>query len=164
MVPQIGDNVVVPGCGVGRVAQLENVESHGSSSPMYKIVLHDDKSTIWIPPARFGPKGVRGVMSQAAARRTCATIASQPMPKKRANWPKRQRRYNEQLLSNDPTVMAELLGELAAVRAAHHLSFGERTIYERVKALLIAEVATALDRPRPEIEERMRETLDAAAA
>ncbi len=157
----VDDLVVVPGCGVGRIEAIEKMAVEDEEVELYRIDLGDGNGRMWVPTHLVGAQGVRPVMSSERAEQTWQVIKDQEAPEKRQNWNRRQRRYNEKLMSNEPLEMAELLGELAAVRAQKELSFGERKIFERVRELLISEIAAALGEPRPKVEERMTATLAA---
>ena len=94
-------------------------------------------------PERRREEAVRPPMSADEAEEVLEVVGAQAAPKERANWNRRQRRYRELLMSNEPRRMAELLGELAAVRKVKALSFGERTLFETVRDLLLAELEVA---------------------
>ena len=147
----VEDMVVVPGCGVGR----------GEAVELYRIDLGDTKGRMWVPTHLVNAQGLRPVMTIERAKEAWTVIEAQAAPDERQNWNRRQRRYNEKLLSNEPIEMAELLGELAAVRNKKELSFGERKIFEKVRELLICEIAAAMAQPRPKIEQRMSKALAA---
>lgn len=159
----VGDSVVLPGCGVGTVQAIQTMEMDGTDVEMYRIDLGEDAGKMWVPLHRAVVSGMRPVMTVEQAERTWQIIKAQEAPEKRANWNRRQRRYNEQLMSNEPEAMAELLGELAAVRSEKPLSFGERRLYERVKGLLTDEIAAALEQPVETVTKRMDEVVGASA-
>lgn len=157
----IDDLVVVPGCGVGRVEGVENMAIETERVELYRIDLGDGNGRMWVPTHLAGAQGLRPVMTVERAHEAWAVIEAQQAPEERQNWNRRQRRYNEKLMSNEPIEMAELLGELAAVRNKKELSFGERKIFERVRELLVAELAAATDEPKPNIEKKMVKVLAA---
>lgn len=155
----VSDAVVVPGCGVGRVDAIETMEVAGEQVQLYRIVLGEEDAKMWVPTHRAEAEGLRPVMSEERVANTWQVIEAREAPEKRANWNRRQRRYNEMLMSNQPKELAEVLGELAAVRETKSLSFGERRIFERVRELLIGEIAAAGNVEREVIEKRMADTL-----
>ncbi|MCB9743712.1 MAG: hypothetical protein H6740_14020 [Alphaproteobacteria bacterium] len=153
---------MIPGCGVGRIDAVESMDVGGDAVQLYRITLEKDQARMWIPTHRAEAEGLRPVMSADRVKQTWEVISSREAPEKRANWNRRQRRYNEMLMSNKPLEMAEVLGELAAVRETKSLSFGERRIFERVRELLVGEIAAARGESREEIEARMESTLAVA--
>ncbi len=159
MVFDEGDVVVAPGCGVGHIDSIEGVDLGGDESvQMYKIVLETNGMEMWVPTHRAVIDGIRRPMEASTVDEVLNTIRKTVAPKKRSNWNRRQRRYRELLMSNDPMQLAELLGELASVRQNKALSFGERRMYERAKSLLGAELKAACD---DDVEERFEKALAA---
>lgn len=140
-----GDIVVVPGCGLGLVEEIEVLDMEGATSEMYKILVEATEVRMWVPVVMARAQGLRAPMKASAIESILDTIRTTVPPKKRANWNRRKRRYNEQLLSNDPIEMARLLGELASVKSTKTLSFGERTLFDKVRDLLEAELKLAGD-------------------
>jgi len=155
----VDELVVVPGCGVGRVDAIEQMEIGEERVELYRIDLGDSNGRMWVPTNLVAAQGVRKVMSAKSAEEAWAVITAMEAPEARQNWNRRQRRYNEKLMGNEPMELAELLGELAAVRSTKELSFGERKIFERVRELLVAEIAAASGEERGAIEQRMTEVL-----
>ncbi len=155
----VDELVVVPGCGVGRVDAIEQMTIDEEHVELYRIDLGDGNGRMWVPTKLVEEQGVRKVMSSESAEQAWAIITAQVAPESRQNWNRRQRRYNEKLMGNEPLELAELLGELAAVRSTKELSFGERKIFERVRELLVAEIAAACGEERRQIEQRMTNAL-----
>ena len=156
---QVGEKVVVPGCDVGEVVALEPLD-FGDSPMLYFQIQFPEGSRTWIPQDRLIEKGVRRVMPAERAREVFEIAASQEAPEKRATWNRRQRRYQEILLNNEPRALAEMLGELSAVqRDRGSLSFGERRVYDQVRSLLISELALALGTEREAAEQRLDQAL-----
>lgn len=158
----VSDLVVIPGCGVGHVDAVETMDVGGDPVKLYRITLEKDQARMWVPVHRAAAEGLRPVMSEDRVEETWDVLKAREAPEKRANWNRRQRRYNEKLMSNQPLEMAEVLGELAAVRETKSLSFGERRIFERVRELLVGEIAAARGVSRDKVEARMEDLLAVA--
>ncbi len=151
-----GDNVVVPGCGVGHIASTETMEMDGVVIALYRIELGDNAGMMWVPTDRVEEKGLRPVMSEAQVDMAWEVISQQEVPDTRDPWNRRQRRYTEMIMSNSPRSMAEVLGELAAVRRTKSLSFTEKKMFLQVWELVVGEMAAALGVTRSVIVERMK--------
>lgn len=164
---QVGDSVVVPGCGVGQVEAVETMDLSGTGSEeeLFRIGFQDgDQRRMWVPVARVAEQNLRPVMSAELVEQTWEVIASQEAPDARATWNRRQRRYSEMLMSNSPRALAELLGELAAVRAEKPLSFTEKRMFRQVWDLLVGEISVSTGKTREEIEAHMETVVPPAAA
>lgn len=167
MLFQVGENVVVCGCGVGVVEAVQIRKVGGENVELYHIEFDDVRGSVWVPTDRVEGR-LRAVMSKERVGKTWQVIARQEAPERGVNWNRRQRAYNEKLLSNKPMELAELFGELAAVEARARtnnktLSFGERGMLDKVRRLLAEEIAAALGEPTEAVEARMDTHLSAAA-
>jgi len=148
----IGDTVVVPALGVGIVDANETVDVGEHSVKAYRIHLGEDAGNVWIPEGQMGVHGLREPVAEEHLERVWDSMTSQKAPKKRANWNRRRKRYDEMLASGEPRKVAALVGELAAVRNQKRtkkqtLSFGERLLLEKAQKLLAQEVAATRDCP-----------------
>ena len=131
-----GEVVVAPGCGVGIIEDVEGVEMGAELIEMYRIIIESIGVRMWVPTSRAVGDGIRRPIEATAIDEVFAMIRDTVAPKDRKNWNRRQRRYRELLMSNDPLQIAELLGELASVAQTKTLSFGERQMFERARGLL----------------------------
>lgn len=164
---RVGDNVVVPGCGVGLVEAVESMDLSGTGNEeqLYRISFENsDERRMWVPVDRVAEQNLRPVMSAELVEQTWEVIRSQEAPDARATWNRRQRRYSEMLMSNSPRSLAELLGELAAVRSEKPLSFTEKRMFRQVWDLLVGEITASTGEEREVIEARMEEVVPPAAA
>ncbi|MEO0605104.1 MAG: hypothetical protein AAF211_26985, partial [Myxococcota bacterium] len=141
------------------VDAIEQMTIEEEAVELYRIDLGQSAGRMWVPINLADAQGVRKVMSTESAEQAWQIITAMEAPEARQNWNRRQRRYNEKLMGNEPLELAELLGELAAVRSTKELSFGERKIFERVRELLVSEIAAACGEERMQIEKRMNEVL-----
>ncbi|MEZ4322264.1 MAG: CarD family transcriptional regulator [Myxococcota bacterium] len=155
-----GDVVVAPGCGVGVIEDVEVVDLNGIDVEMYRIYIETTGMRMWIPIHRASVDGIRPPMQPADVDTVLSTIRETTAPEQRTNWNRRQRRYRELLMSNDPLQMAELVGELASVRHDKVLSFGERRLYEQALALIRAELEVACTESEG-LEDRLEDALAA---
>jgi CarD family transcriptional regulator len=140
-----GDHVMIPSCGLGRIDALESVKMGDQMVRALRIV-GSDGLRVWVPVAR-ATKSLRAVVTGDAVQGLLGIVRATVAPIKRANWNRRQRRYNEMLASNDAEQVAALLGELASVRQRKPLSFGERLIFERARVMLRDELRAACGEP-----------------
>lgn len=145
----VGDQIVFPGCGVGRVEARETMAVGDESVDTWRIVLLADEATVWVPVMSVDEKGLRPVMDVQHVPRTWEILTSQEAPSTRKPWPQRRRRYTEMLLESSPASLASLLGELVAVRRGNEakkkmsLSFTEKRYFEQARGMLVQEIAAA---------------------
>ncbi len=158
---KVGDKVVIPALNVGIIEAIETMTVADAKVSFFRILLPSGMRN-WIPVGRLAEKGVRRIMQRQTAEELFEVIASQEAPAKRANWNRRQRRYQQTLLENRPRELAALLGELAAVQVQKgSLSPREAEIYRRLHRLLVAEMSQALDVEESTTEARLDEAIAA---
>jgi CarD family transcriptional regulator len=160
---KVGDAVVVPGCGVGILSAIEQM-AVGGLPPLdvYRIELNGEEGTTWIPVNAANPDRLRPVMDSERVEPTWEALTSQEVPDKLPNWNRRQRRYNEHLLSGDPGDLALVAGELSLVQARKPLSYGERRLYDKARRLLVEEIAAVTRQGVEAVEARFDATLAAS--
>lgn len=161
---RVGDAVVAPGCGVGTIEAIETMDMGDAPVELYRITFDEEGTRMWVPLAQVAAKGLRPVMATERVEEIWHTIDNQELPDQRATWNRRYRRYNDMLMSNHPKSMAEVLGELLALRKEKKLSFGEKRLFERVSNLLIGELAAASSRSREDVAKDLDARFEAAAA
>lgn len=135
-----GEQAVYPGCGVGTIEAIQALEEDADTQ-VYVISFPDNKTRVWVPLKNATDLGLRPVMSKAKLAKALTTISRQEIPSKIQTWNRRFKRYSELLQTNDPEAIGEVIGELAALREAKALSFGERRIYRQAEALFVREAA-----------------------
>ena len=150
-----GDSAVYPGCGVGVVREIAQIDLGEGTTEMYVIQFPDDGTKVWVPTFAAQEQGMRTVMNVKKVEETYSAIRRQALPERLATWNRRFRTYSEKIQTNDPKEMGEVLGELAAIKNAKHLSFGERRIFRKVHSLLVREMAIALDTKEDTISEKL---------
>ena len=160
---RVGDNVVVPGCGVGLVEAVESMDLSGTGNEeqLYRISFENsDERRMWVPVDRVAEQNLRPVMSAELVEQTWEVIRSQEAPDARATWNRRQRRYSEMLMSNSPRSLAELLGSSPRRSGFPSPRSGCSVGWD----LLVGEITTSTGEEREVIEARMEEVVPPAAA
>jgi CarD family transcriptional regulator len=140
----IGDHIVAPGCGVGTVAAIVELDV-GAPVEAYKLEGLHTEVVMWVPVDRAADEGVRAPVKPERVDKLLRIIKETTAPAKRATWNRRQRRYREEIATNEPERLAAVLGELADVRQNKPLSFGERRLFDQVHSLLANEFSLVAD-------------------
>lgn len=161
---QIGTLAVLPGWGVGEVEEFATVQVEGQQVRTVRLHLRLHDTKVWIPEERVASLGLRALVDAARAEEVLQVVEEQEAPERRKHWNQRQRRYQEQMMSNRPRELARLLGELAAVRARKNLTITEKRIFRKARKLFVDELAAALGISHDRMDARLDERLPAAAA
>ncbi|MCS7150403.1 MAG: CarD family transcriptional regulator [Caldimicrobium sp.] len=152
---KIGDIVVYPGCGLGKILAIDEKVIEGSSIKTYIFKLLDSETQFYIPVDSVQKVGLRPIIEPKEAKKVYSILSEKEVTLPNGNWNKRYREYNERLKSGDICLLARLIRELHEIAKRKPLSYGERKIYERAKELLIKELAFCEGCSEEEIEVKL---------
>jgi len=160
---RVGDPVVAPGCGVGRIDGIETMDMGDAEVELFRIAFGDDGTKMWVPTNQVAAKGLRPIMDPSRVPDIWHTIDNQELPDQRATWNLRYRRYNDMMMSNHPKALAEVLGELLSLTKEKKLSFGEKRLLDKVRTLLVGELAAASNVDKSQVEAEIDARFEKAA-
>ena len=141
---QVGDKVVYPHHGAGRIMQIEEKEVLGERRTYLTIqILHNDM-TVMVPVENADRTGLRSVVDERVVDEVVAVLHGNPtkMPK---NWSRRYKHNREKLKTGDIFEVAEVVRNLAVRHADKGLSTGEKQMFSKAKKILASELMYARD-------------------
>ena len=149
----VGELVVYPAQGVGKVERIETQEIGGIATELFIVRILSNNVTLLVPVKNAENVGLRGVYSpgRAEAILTYLQDRSDFAGYTGQNWNRRYREYSEKLKSNNLRDVAYVLKELILIGKDKELSFGERRLLEQAMGLLTLELSFALQRDQDEI-------------
>ena len=160
---KIGDQVVYPHHGAGKVLKKEQKEVLGEKREYLTIkILHNDM-TVMVPCENAGKAGLRRVIGDDDVRKVIAVLRDDvsQMPK---NWNRRFKHNRDKIKTGDVFELAEVVRNLAIREADKGLSTGEKQMYTRAKKILASELMYALDKEEDEAEEYLESCISDAHA
>jgi CarD family transcriptional regulator len=140
---EIGDSVVYPHHGAGRVLRKEVKEVLGDSREYLTIkILHNDM-TVMVPTENAALAGLRRVIDEETVKKVLAVLQDEcsEMPK---NWNRRFKHNRDKIKTGDIYELAE-----------KGLSTGEKQMYTRAKKILASELMYALEMNEEEVDEHL---------
>ena len=149
---EIGDNVVYPHHGAGKVIRKEVKDILGEKREYLTIkILHNDM-TVMVPCENAGRAGLRRVIGEEAVNKVLGVLRDEvsEMPK---NWNRRFKHNREKIKTGDVYELAEVVRNLAIRENEKGLSTGEKQMYTRSKKILASELMYALEMEEDEVEE-----------
>ena len=150
----IGDNVVYPHHGAGKVLKKENKTVLGECREYLTIkILHNDM-TVMVPCENAAKAGLRRVIDDEAVAKVLAVLRDDVsvMPK---NWNRRFKHNRDKIKTGDVYELAEVVRNLAIRESEKGLSTGEKQMYTRAKKILASELMYALEMDEGEAEEHL---------
>ncbi|MGA2927521.1 MAG: CarD family transcriptional regulator [Solirubrobacteraceae bacterium] len=151
---EIGDSVVYPHHGAGKVLRKELKEVLGERREYLTIkILHNDM-TVMVPTENAALAGLRRVIDEETVKKVLAVLQDEcsEMPK---NWNRRFKHNRDKIKTGDIYELAEVVRNLAIREAQKGLSTGEKQMFTRAKKVLASELMYALAMNEEQVEEHL---------
>src|SRR5579864_4684852 len=148
---EIGDNVVYPHHGAGKVIRKEQKDVLGERRQYLTIkILHNDM-TVMVPTENAALAGLRRVIDDETLKKVQAVLQDEcsEMPK---NWNRRFKHNRDKIKTGDIYELAEVVRNLAIREAEKGLSTGEKQMFTRAKKILASELMYALAMDEEQVE------------
>src|SRR6202007_156916 len=107
----VGDYVVYPKHGVGRVIELQRQEIAGMQLELYVLRFEKEKMTLRVPTNKAESVGMRKLSSDKTMQEALATLKGKPKVK-RTMWSRRAQEYEAKINSGDLVSIAEVVRDL----------------------------------------------------
>ncbi len=136
---KVGDRVVYPMQGAGRIVDLVTKELLGEEYQFYILKMPIASIKISIPVDNINSIGIRPVMSVEEGERVMEILHAETteMPD---NWSQRYRENMESLKTGDPYEMAAIIRNLQVRDMERGLSTSEKKMLNKTKKMLISEL------------------------
>lgn len=158
---RVGDYVVYPCHGVGKVTTIEWQEVQDTRLRLYVVNFEKERMTLRVPINKAASSGMRQLSTPSEM--TAALRALKRPPRvKRVMWSRRAQEYEGKLHSGNPVSIAEVVRDLHPGKSQSEQSYSERQMYEVALERLAREFA-AIEKIEPDAAaERLEEVLRAA--
>lgn len=137
----VGDKVVYPRHGVGRITGEEQLDLVEGFERYYVIEILDKGLTVHVPMRKMEELGVRPVMSRAKLARVLESLRGTPHPLSE-DYRKRQAGVREKLETGGPLRIAEMVRDLTWHERRAHLTKADTELLARGREFLSAEIAS----------------------
>ncbi len=155
---ELGDHVVYPHHGAGKVMKKEEMEILGERREYLTIkILHNDM-TVRVPTENAALAGLRRVIDEETVKKVLDVLRDEvsEMPK---NWNRRFKHNRDKIKTGDIYELAEVVRNLSLRESEKGLSTGEKQMFTRTKKILASELMYALDKDEEEAESYLDELL-----
>ncbi len=159
----VGDYVVYPKHGVGKVMEVQSSEIAGMSLELYVLRFEKERMTLRVPTNKAESVGMRKLSSDKTMRDALDTLKGKPRVK-RTMWSRRAQEYEAKINSGDLVSIAEVTRDLFRADDQPEQSYSERQIFEAASSRLARELAAMEQIDEPAALVKIHEILNAAAA
>jgi len=159
----VGDYVVYPKHGVGRVVELLKQEIAGMTLELYVLRFEKERMTLRVPTNKAESVGMRKLSSDKTLREALDTLKGKPKVK-RTMWSRRAQEYEAKINSGDLVSIAEVVRDLFRADDQPEQSYSERQIFEAAASRLARELAAMEETDEKGALEKILDILRKAAA
>jgi CarD family transcriptional regulator len=136
----VGDYVVYPTHGVGRITGIKEQEIVGMKLELFIVEFDKEKMTLRVPINKADATGMR-LLANPDKMKTALTTLKGRARVKRTMWSRRAQEYEAKINSGDPVAIAEVVRDLYRSNTQPEQSFSERQIFESARDRLALELA-----------------------
>ena len=159
----VGDYVVYPKHGVGRVIELQKSEIAGMALELYVLRFEKERMTLRVPTNKAESVGMRKLSSNKQMDEALETLKGKPRVK-RTMWSRRAQEYEAKINSGDLVSIAEVVRDLFRADDQPEQSYSERQIFEAAASRLARELAAIEQVDEPAALVKLLDILRASAA
>lgn len=156
---QVGDKVIYPNHGLGIVERIEEKTILGTTCGFFHLRIVSNDTTVLVPVANVENVGLRRAISDEEVDRLFAQLSDGKIDNHQ-NWKGRFKDNSDKMRTGSIYDMADVLKSLTFLSRSKSLSFREKRMLDRAKALIVSEVSEVLRAKPMEIEARVDEALE----
>ena len=158
----VGDEVVYPMHGAGKIESIEEKDILGEKQDYY-IIRMPGEVKVMVPTAKAADIGVRYIMDKETASNVFKVLSTDST-EMNLNWNKRYRDNMEKMKSGNAYEVADVVRNLSFKQKEKGLSTGEKKMLLNAKQILISELTLAENTNKDEMETLVENTIDASFA
>ncbi len=156
---KVGDKVVYPHHGAGKIVRKEKKEVLGQLREYLTIQILYNEMTVEVPTESADRAGLRRVIEEETVVEVIAVLHDDgsQMPK---NWNRRFKHNRDKIKTGDVFELAEVVRNLSIRELDKGLSTGEKQMFGRAKKILASELMYARDMGEDEATDFLDTLLD----
>ncbi len=156
---QVGDKVIYPNHGLGIVERIEEKTILGTTCGFFHLRIVANDTTVLVPVANVDGVGLRKAIEDAEVDRLFSLLGDGKIDNHQ-NWKGRFKDNSDKMRTGSIYDMADVLKSLTFLSKSKSLSFREKRMLDRAKALIISEVSEVMRQKALEVEEQVDRALE----
>jgi len=137
---KVGELVVYPAHGVGKITDIEVQEIAGMKLELYVVYFDKERLRLSVPTTRAESKGMRHLADRTMIEGAMKVIRGRARIK-RTMWSRRAQEYDAKINSGDMISVAEVVRDLYRSDRQPEQSYSERQLFEQALARFARELA-----------------------
>lgn len=155
---EVGQSVVYPAHGVGRITSVEKQTVAGMDLEVYVVSFDQDKMILRVPTNRAVASGMRALAGSKLVDDALKTLGGRARVK-RTMWSRRAQEYEAKINSGDLISIAEVVRDLHRGEDQPEQSYSERQLYESALDRMARELAAVENIDKGDAMEKLAESL-----
>ena len=156
---KIGDKVIYPNHGLGVVEKVEEKTILGTTCGFFHLKILSNETTVLVPVANVDNVGLRRAITDEEVERLFLLLGDGKIDNHQ-NWKGRFKDNSDKMRTGSIYDMADVLKSLTFLAKSKSLSFREKRMLDRAKALIISEISEVMQTTAQAIEDRVNEALE----
>ena len=137
---KVGELVVYPAHGVGKIMQIEEQEIAGAKLELYIVDFEKEKLRLKVPTGRAEQKGMRRLSDKGQIEQALKVLKGRARIK-RTMWSRRAQEYDAKINSGDLIAVSEVVRDLYRSERQPEQSYSERQLFEQALERMAREIA-----------------------
>ena len=137
---KVGELVVYPAHGVGKITNIEEQEIAGVKLELYIVDFEKEKLRLKVPTNRAEQKGMRHLADRGLIEQAMKVIRGRARIK-RTMWSRRAQEYDAKINSGDVIAVSEVIRDLYRSDRQPEQSYSERQLFEQALGRFARELA-----------------------
>ena len=156
---EVGDKVIYPNHGLGIVEGIEDKTIFGETSGFFHLRIVANDTTVLVPVGNVDGVGLRKAITNEEADHLF-TLLSNGKIDNHQNWKGRFKDNSDKMRTGSIYDMADVLKSLTFLSKSKSLSFREKRMLDRAKALIISEISEVMREESSDVELKVAEALE----
>jgi CarD family transcriptional regulator len=156
---QIGDKVIYPNHGLGVVEKVEEKTILGTTAGFFHLRIISNETTVLVPVSNVDNVGLRRAITDEEVERLFHLLSDGKIDNHQ-NWKGRFKDNSDKMRTGSIYDMADVLKSLTFLAKSKSLSFREKRMLDRAKALIVSEISEVMRLTAASVEERVNEALE----
>ncbi len=144
---KIGDKVIYPNHGLGVVEKVEEKTILGTTCGFFHLRILSNETTVLVPVANVDNVGLRRAITDEEVERLFQLLGDGKIDNHQ-NWKGRFKDNSDKMRTGSIYDMADVLKSLTFLAKSKSLSFREKRMLDRAKALIISEISEVMQTTR----------------
>ncbi|HXD15490.1 MAG TPA: CarD family transcriptional regulator [Vicinamibacterales bacterium] len=156
---EVGDKVIYPNHGLGIVERIEEKTILGTTCGFYHLRIVANDTTVLVPVSNVDGVGLRRAISDEEVERLFGLLGDGKIDNHQ-NWKGRFKDNSDKMRTGSIYDMADVLKSLTFLSKSKSLSFREKRMLDRARALIISEISEVMREKAPDIEVKVDRALE----